>query len=233
MMVDSSSGKKRKRSGSLGKGRAFSGPRMRDGRFVSGGQGAAPRSYGIRSLTEPGFVDVADTGYVLDTTGTITLLNTVPQGAGTSQRVGKKIMLKSLEFHGKAQGNGSANYNYCSILIIYDKRPTGTLPGITDVLNSASPLSFNNDANSDRFETLKRHDFELIGNATDYTAISARRLDFYLPLRGRPEVFKAAGTGAIGDISEGAIYQITIGSVAAGTGAANLDGGFRLRYVDV
>ena len=45
---------------------------------------------------ETGYLDTALASYALDTTGTITLLNAVPQGVAVTQRVGKKILLKSL-----------------------------------------------------------------------------------------------------------------------------------------
>ena len=49
----------------------------------------------------------------------------------------------------------------------------------------------------------------------------------------KPVVYKAAGTGAIGDIEEGALYLVTVGQVAAGTAAAAMRVAFRLRFLDV
>ena len=53
--------------------------------------------------------------------------------------------------------------------------------------------------------------------------------DFWLSLGNRPVTFKAAGTGAIGDIEEGALYLVTVGNTAAGTAAAALAASFRMR----
>ena len=39
---------------------------------------------------EAGYIDVAAADYVLDTTGSVTLLNTVAQGAAVTQRVGRR-----------------------------------------------------------------------------------------------------------------------------------------------
>lgn len=237
MLVDAgSSSKKRKRGSASGPSSGIPvrvvGPKMRGGQFSSGGRGA--RNYGARSVVEPGFVDLAKATYAYDTTGSITLLNTVAQGAGTSQRVGKKIQLKSLQFHGTSVNGSTATDNDVSFLIVYDKRPVGTLPAITDVLNTVSSHSFNNDGNSDRFMILKRVDKALVGSAANqYTSKFAESEDFFLNLRGLPQVFKAAGTGAIGDISEGCLYLITVGSGGAGTTAASITGGFRTRYIDV
>lgn len=189
----------------------------------------------VMPTKEVGFVDVASAVYPCDrSTGSVTLLNTVPQGATQSTRVGKKIAMKSLQCRGFFANLGSATYNDVAMLIVYDKRPTGTLPGVTDVLNSISSRAFNNDANSGRFQILKRVDFTLNGNTTTITDTTAVSADFYLNLRGKETVFKAAGTGAIADQEQGSLLLITVGSqVVAGAISATLEAGFRLRYVDI
>jgi hypothetical protein len=188
----------------------------------------------VRQLKEPGYVDVATANYNLDTTGSIALLNTIPQGAGTSERVGKRVTLKSLQCRGVASNNSTATINDIAILIVYDSRPTGVLPAITDILVEANPTSFNNDANSGRFRILKRIDSVLMGSgANNYSARSAMNSDWYLDLKGKPQVFKTAATGAIGDIEEGALYVVTVGSSPPGTNAAVAPLSFRLRYIDV
>ena len=166
----------------------------------------------------------------------MTLLNTVAQGAGVTQRVGKKIVLKGLQCRGNLQNGSTANSNDVAFMIVYDKRPTGALPSITDILNTATSTSMNNDANGGRFSILKRWDEILIGNLTaaaNYTEAVVKSCDWYLPLNGKATVYKAAGTGAIGDIEEGALYLVTVGQVAAGTAAAVMRAGFRLRFIDV
>jgi len=232
MMVDSgaSSHKKRKRSNSKGKGATYSGPRMQDGSYYS----RNARAYGMRSVVEPGYVDLAYGLYALDTTGGIALLNTIPQGAGTSERVGKRVALKSLQCRGYIGTNAATIASDVAYMIVYDKRPTGVLPGITDILVSINARAFNNDTNSGRFRILKRVDEVLIGSAANqYTCCSTKSADWYLDLKGLPQVFKAAGTGAIGDIEEGALYIVTVGTIGAGTTAAVMGAAFRLRYVDV
>lgn len=185
---------------------------------------------------ELGYVDIAGTSYNFDTTGSIILLNTVAQGASVNQRVGKKIRMKGLQCRGIHQNNTAATINDCAVLIVYDKRPTGALPTATDILVSASSFAFNNDTNAGRFSILKRHDFVLNGNS----AAAANQLDtmslgadFYLDLKGLEVVYKAAATGAIGDIEQGALYLITVGNNYAGTGAATGYMSFRLRFLDV
>lgn len=183
---------------------------------------------------ETGYVDLALQTYNCDTTGTITLIATIAQGASVNQRVGKKILLKSLQCRGSVRNGTTATLNDVAVLIVYDRRPTGSLPAITDILDTATSRSFNNDANSGRFKILKRSDFVLSGiPATTNGDGPSCNFDWFLKLHSLPETFKAAGTGAIGDIEEGALYLVTVGNVAAGTAAAEAFVGFRTRFVDI
>ena len=190
----------------------------------------------LAASKETGYIDMAAADYVLDTTGSVTLLNTVPQGAAVTQRVGKKIVMKGLQCRGNLQNGSTANSNDVAFMIVYDKRPTGALPTVSDILVSASSSAMNNDANTGRFIILKRHDDILIGNLTaaaNWTEATVKSCDWWLDLKSKPVVYKAAGTGAIGDIEEGALYLVTVGQVAAGTAAAAARLAFRLRFLDV
>ena len=189
---------------------------------------------------ELGYLDITGGAYAYDTTGSVTLLNAVPQGAAVTQRVGKKIIMKGLQCRGLLYNNSTASMNDCATIIIYDKRPTGALPTITDILVSAASNSMNNDANAGRFQIVKRMDELLLGNRSFTGAVanalvdcSAAEADWWIDLKNRPVTYKAAGTGAIGDIEEGALYLVTIGSTAAGTAAAELGANFRLRFQDI
>lgn len=182
---------------------------------------------------ETGYVDTASAAYALDTTGAIALISTIAQGTSVNQRVGKKVLLKSLQIRGAAQQGSTATLNDCAVLIVYDKRPTGSLPAVTAILDTANSNSFNNDSNSGRFKIVRRWDFCLSGNsATPATGNEIKDMSQYIPLNGLPLVFKAATTGVIGDIEEGALYVVTVGATGAGTAAASAQLGFRLRFVD-
>lgn len=203
---------------------------LRRYRKGSGRQGLNRR--GVASQ-ETGFVDLASANYELSTTGSITLISTVAQGASVNQRVGKKILYKGLQIRGDLVAGSTGTVSDAAYIIVYDKRPTGSLPAITDVLVSANSLAFNNDANSGRFRILKRVDQTFVGNSVTPTEKSAVTADDYLSLKGLSCVFKAAGTGAIGDIEEGALYLITVGNTATGTTSGNANLAFRTRFIDV
>lgn len=196
-------------------------------------------NYQQRPRTQPrpprdlGYVDLASATYPCDTTGSITLLATIAQGASVQQRIGKRAIYKSLLMRGNLAAGTTGTISDNTILIIYDKRPTGALPAITDILTSSNSVGFMNDNNTGRFEVIRRFDKVLAGNSTTpSTGLEIVNLDVFVPLKKRPITFESAGTGAIADIDMGALYLVTVGSRAAGTtaGAATLS--FRVKFCE-
>lgn len=191
----------------------------------------------VKSANDTDYTDTAVASYAMDTTGSITHVNIIAQGTAVSQRLGKKLRLKSLQIRGYAVGNSAAQINKCCHLIVWDRRPVGSLPGINEIVTSVSSLSMNNDNNSGRYRILKRYDFMVLGNADagvsgDITDCSAVLLDSYLDLKGLETVFDTTTGGAINSIESGALYAITMGNNAAGTSAATSSITYRCRYFE-
>jgi len=184
-------------------------------------------------IMDTGYVDIAPTAYQSDTTGSVTLLNTVPPGATQNSRVGKKILLKGLNIRGMVYNKGTAFATDNSLIIVYDKRPTGSDPAVTAFLKTATSQSQNNDDNASRFRVLRRLDFALVGNSTNMTGDAAKSVDFYVDLRKAPTVYKSASTGQVADIAEGALWMVIIGATAPGTAAATFEISTRVRYYDL
>jgi len=182
---------------------------------------------------ETNYVDLVAATYVCDTTGSITLIATVAQGASVSQRIGKKIRWESIQMRGQSSANATSTISDGAAIIVYDKRPTGSLPAITDILVSASSNSLNNDNNSGRFQILRRLNWLHLGNSgAPTTGREGYDINEFVNVK-RPCIFKSAATGAIGDIEEGALYLVTVGNQAAGSAACKCDIGFRVRYRDM
>lgn len=170
-----------------------------------------------QSPQEKGFVDLINQGNSFNTTGSVTLLCTVPQGAGVNQRIGKKIMWSSIQMRGLVFANSATTLADAALIIVYDKRPTGALPAVTDILVSASSTSMNNNDNAGRFQIVRRMDWVFAGNST--TPTTGKEIigfDHFAKFR-RPCIFKSAGTGAIGDIEEGALYYVCVGNTTGAT----------------
>lgn len=182
---------------------------------------------------EKGYVDTAVVGYAMDTTGGVTLVATIAQGASVNQRIGKKCMIRSVQIRGVVQNNSAALGNKGTAILVYDRRPTGALPLVTDILVSISSSAFPNDNNTGRFKTLWRRDYDLMGapSITAGTDHSQYTVEDFVKVN-KKMIFKAAGTGAIADIEEGAIYLVQCGANAAGTTACTFTVGFRTRFTE-
>lgn len=194
------------------------------------------RSGLVRRLgQEVNFVDNAAVAVEMNTTGTIGLVATIPQGAAQTQRIGRKIQLKSIQIRGVVGSDSTTTTASGSLFIVYDKRPDGTLPAITDILVSISSLSMTNSTNVGRFQIVKRMNWSFTGNnagAGQQTDKTYYHVDKFVKISKRM-VFKAAGTGAIGDIEQGALYYVSVGDTAAGTADGKGTIHFRTRFWDI
>jgi len=183
---------------------------------------------------ETGYVDIA-IGADFSTTGTVTLLNEIEQGYEVVQRVGKKVKLISLQMRGHIYNLATSTYNKCVWLVIYDRKPTGSLPLISDVLTPANANGMNNDVNTDRFTVLHRSCSELVGApaALNGPPNSALAVEEFIDLKKRKTVFDLGTDGGINDIVYGALYFVTIGTRSnAGTNHAEGEFYCRTRFID-
>lgn len=193
----------------------------------------APRVLG--GLMEKKVVDVDPANYVFDTTGSVTLLNGVATGADFTDRVGRKIVMKSLYMKGiiKPIDNNIGN-TLCRLIVVYDKQPNGAAPGITDVLKSSSPSAQLNMNNRDRFNIIIDKMWAIgatsdavqqafAGGPTVYTLKKYKRLNL--------ETLYGGTLSTIASINTGSLYMITLGDQSAGNGGqGNLS--VRVRFVD-
>lgn len=182
---------------------------------------------------EVGFVDLASQNYTLTTTGAIVLVATIPQGAGIGQRIGKRAYYKSITIRGMWSSDTGTTIADAAVLLIYDKRPTGAMPAITDILTASTPRSFMNDNNTGRFEVIRRWDTCFAGNSTTpTTGLEVQNFDHYVPMKKRPIVFESAGTGAIGDIDTGAVYLVCVGNAVNPPNGGLLSCTIRTRFTE-
>lgn len=176
-------------------------------------------------------VDMSTVGWTvpLNTSGSVTLLNDIVGGVTNKDRIGNRIWLKSLQIRGMAYLNTAANNCDCFFAVVYDKKPTGALPLIGDILSGPvagvlMPHRLNNVDNEGRFEILKRVDFVL--TKTTYPAITVQ---FYTKL-DKLSVYKTKINGR--NFEEGALYLIAGGDYPSGTTAATLQVNSRVRFTE-
>lgn len=183
------------------------------------------------------------------------VLNLVQQGAGSWNRVGRKIHSKSLRIVGNLQitsaptvATGVGSENLIRMVVVWDQQPSGgsiptfdTIFGITAQDGTEStpdvtcPPRYDN---MDRFRVLKDCTYSnrpafvsSLGSGPASNAVIP--IDEYLKLSGQETVFSGQSNPmTIADISTGAIYVYfrTLNNQAFTTGL--VDAIARLRYTD-
>lgn len=161
--------------------------------------------------------------------------NLIPVGTGPSERIGRKVTVKSLAVRITFKLQAQQAYDHVRCILFQDMQCNGTAAGVTDILQTADVDSFLNLANSDRFRTLR--DFNCTLNAqSSYTPAPGvtspsgdyKTQDAYvvlnLPLDFSP------GTGiSIADVKSNNIGMLII---AENNGSTAVEVHTRLRYSD-
>lgn len=165
------------------------------------------------------YKDINQTNYVADTTGTVTLINGVSTGSAATQRCGNKVFLDSVHITGRIRSiSDLVIRTRCDLYVIWDKQPGAAVPNMTDFFVESVSGSPKNLDNRERFHVVLR-EFYCIGGkvaAGESKDPSIDIVDLHKELDLRT-IYKGDGN-AIGDISTGAMYLVTIGDQAAGAG---------------
>jgi len=198
--------------------------------------------------SEQKFLDVAISDVSISTAGDIQNADTlvvIPQGAGESERVGRKVTLKKFMFRGAVFHIGATavtaaqaiNANRVRVIFYVDKQCNGATAAATDILASAAIESFNNLANRDRFMILKDKIYSfnrdsISHNGTNYDAPAAEVKIFMSKKCNIPLEYSGA-TGGITEIKSNNVGCLLI---AQGNGTGNVTaciGTCRFRYTDM
>jgi len=180
--------------------------------------------------------------YVADTTGVVTLLNGMVRGLdAVGNRIGRKIYNKQVLIRGAvamnaANGVGAGANQSARIIVFEDRDGNGAAPAVVDVLVAANAFAMYNLNNRDRFKILydKQTTFTGAGNnGAAYVGAGsiAAKVDIDLPVNVCT-IFNAGNAGTAADINSGAIYMLTVGTIAAGANASGYDLNTRVRYAD-
>lgn len=182
------------------------------------------------------YVDVSSATYACDTTGSVTHMSIVPQGATVNQRDGKAFRCTSIQLRGKVTNGATAVANDCAVMLVWDKQPNKALAAVTDILDAATAQALSKRENASRFVTLRRFDFSLTGKS-DGTSTPGYMRSFDKYVRLPPDCVAvcttADTTGEIGNRVSGALLLVTVGGTAAGTAAASLIATARVNFTDV
>lgn len=180
------------------------------------------------------FVDVAGS---VGTTGIgywseLDFLNPIDTGSSASQRIGRKVQLRSILFRWNGSSIG-ANVAY-RILIVYDREPNGVLPTLLDVIEGDNYNSPMNLSNGNRFIVLAD---EMHGNEGYSSGGGAGSPQYYRTGKIYKKINLQAGYNAlsnltISSITQGAVFVMCSVPLNASTGQG-IGYWSRIRYTDV
>lgn len=184
---------------------------------------------------EVGNHNVAPANYPANSTGHVFHINWIAQGVSSHQRVGKKIRMKALQMRGRwiaPSTIASTTYSVCYYMIVYDKRPTGVNPSVSDIMQNTSETALTNTDNNGRFTILRRKDMAQPQRTNGLSQIREYLTNEYISLKNLPTVYKSTGTGSISDVEQGALYLVLGGNQAAGVAQSDWYGSMRVKYID-
>lgn len=179
------------------------------------------------------YVDIQNQQNQFDDVGVGVLLNGLVPGTGASQRIGKKVTLKSIQIRG-AINAGALGVNPFSgfgrMFIIYDKQANAAFPTIASILEQTSGTSPMNMDNRERFLVLYDRQFAL----DQFGGNPSAQVKMYKKLN-LTTVFNAGTAGTVADITSGAVYVVFINEnsyVTTSTNSPIIRWYSRIRYED-
>jgi len=209
---------------------------------VAGRQGSYQIPRGFAGLAgDAKFIDLAENGYVMGRTDTdanlITYLNTIPQAAGVSARIGKAVRCQSLSVRGTVlAGTGPvANFH---IYFVWDYQPNapGAVPTWQTIFLEKENTSLPNRENNARFKILGKVTGTVIGSgAAPTTGQEAAWVEKIIPMPADGfTLYETNGTtGVLGECIQGALYMMCISDKNSGATAPTFTASLRLNFQDI
>lgn len=182
------------------------------------------------SRAESKFIDVNLSAVDVSTTTSATLLNGSIPGTGPSNRIGRKLVMTSIEIKARNYVIGGAGVDQSHrVLLVYDKQPNGVALTAADVLDNATTIGLKKLDNRGRFTILMDKHFEL---SKHDEALSTVGWKFYRKLK-MPVIYNSGNAGTIADINTGSLYLVCIGDVVNDGTDGAIQAWTRIRYADV
>lgn len=188
---------------------------------------APPRTGGFwgtrRTMNELKAIDVDPANYTVISTPSVTLLNGCAVGTDYTDRIGRKITMKSIFIRGSLiPQDNSSGPNTNRMLIVYDKQCNGTAVTTTDVLKTAVPTSQINLNNRDRFIILYDKCWiqaAILDTATQSFSGSPTCFKIKLYRKLNLDTQYSGTTAAVSSIATGNIYMIWLNENATTAGS--------------
>lgn len=224
-----------------GSGQPYVNRPFKRARVVARPPQSAPRTGGYRnpvrmrgsSPAELKWIDVNSTSAFAATTGVaaLTLLNGCSLGSDATNRVGRKIQMKSIQMRMSCLATTANAARFAGrVMVVYDSQANAAAPTQADIFQAAtswhSPMNLNN---RERFKVIFDKLFtvdSLTGSNTDPWICKK-----FKKLPNLETIFNSGNAGTIGDIQTGSMYLVTLA-----TGEATTTPGLvfysRIRFAD-
>jgi len=187
-------------------------------------------------MTEHKFVDTTLTDFVTAATGNVvndgTLVD-IDQGTGDSQRIGRKILVKSLFIQGHLYlpitSSGDEAGDRVRMIIFHDKQANKATATVTGILESAAISAFRNLDYTERFKVLKDKQWTIKSGSAISTGFSHAfiNIKFAFPKLNIPILYDSTD----GDVSHLISNNIGVMIISA-LGVCTVTYKARVRYVD-
>lgn len=154
---------------------------------------------------------------------------TVAQGVGETERIGKKIVVKSIYLRGVIVHQPTAAIsggNTVRIMIVNDKQANGAAFTVGQVLNPQSYLAHRNLENVDRFRVLRDSTFSMNSEGVNE---SQKNISMYIKCNIPIEYDSSTTSGAIVSQRSNSIALLMIGDT---NNVTVLSYNVRIRYAD-
>ncbi len=180
-------------------------------------------------------LDTNDAAIAANGTIVIDSCNEVAQGVTESTRVGRKFVIRSINWRfscTKSVTTSSVVNDTVRVILYLDKQCNGATAGITDILESDDFQSFNNLANKSRFRTLmdrtySMNSYGLAGDGTTTDGASWTQHDSFFKNVTIPIEYDATAAAITG------IRSNNIGLLLLSqNGTCSFSGKMRLRFSD-
>lgn len=192
--------------------------------------GRLPMNRTRGSLTELKNIDVNPINFPAfgATTGQLTLLNGCIQGSGATNRIGRRITMRSIQLRGRIQvAATTTGASPVRLIIFYDRQANGTAPTATDLLNADTISDFNNLSNNRRFVIVAEQIRSCIGTAGPQSIY----FNMYKRIKLITE-FNTGNAGTVGDIQTGSLYCLAYASAGIQVASLACNVQTRVRFTD-
>lgn len=170
-----------------------------------------------------------DAFFAMNNGAGVLLLNGCTRGTDIGNRVGREIMMKSIQMRFVVYADSAGINQTWHLAVVYDKQPNGVALAYTDVFRTGSgTAALRNLENRKRFRILKDWYECLSPVASDD---SMKVYQWYAKCH-LPVQFNSGDAGTIADIQTGSLYLVYMGSADAGTADCQMGGQVRVRFTD-